>query len=343
MLQIYLTPHGFLRGALTATSASRTVRGATEVTYSVGGRHPVVGTINARNEVERVHTWVDNPVLGDILYEAVYSGYRDFGGILFPTNIVFRQGGHPVFSIVVATVQANAPVDITTSDAVRTPDSPPRVDVNMVSDGVLYLTGGTHHSVAVEMRDHVVVIEGPLNDERATAVIARVKEAIPGKPIRVVVNTHHHFDHAGGLRAFVDEGATVVTHRLNRPFYERAWGQPRTISPDRLSRSDRPAGFRTVSDRLVLTDGSRVVEVHHLAGNTHDEGLLVAYLPRERILIEADAFTVNVPNAPVPATPNPFSVNLYENIQRLKLQPARILGLHGQATDMAELRRMIQR
>ena len=344
MLQIHLTPHGFLKGAIANNATTRTVRGATEATYMVNGKYRVVGTINARNEVERVQTWIDHPVFGDMLYEGVYTGYRGFGGITFPANIVFRQGDYPVFTIAVSTVQANVPVDITVPDAVRTATTPPvTVAVQTVADGVFYLTGGSHHSVAVEMRDHVVVIEGPQNEQRSLAVIARVQETIPNKPIRYVVNTHHHVDHSGGLRPFVDEGATIVTHQMNRPFYVKAWAAPRTLGPDRLSQSRRAPVFQTMTDRHVLSDGSRTLELHRIAGNGHNDGILMAWLPRERILVEADVLTVNAPNAPVPATPNAFSVNLYDNIQRLKLEPAMILGLHGQATTMAELRRLIGR
>ena len=93
----------------------------------------------------------------------------------------------------------------------------------------------------------------------------------------------------------------------------------------------------------MLTDGARTIELHHVAGNGHHAGLLMAYLPRERILVEADVFTVHAPGGPVPATPNPYTLNFYENLQRLQMEPARILGLHGRATDMAELRRLLGR
>lgn len=344
MLQMYLTPHGFLKGAMANNATTRAAGGGTEATFMVGGKHRVVGTINARNEVERVQTWIPNDVLGDMPYEAEYSNYRDFNGVRFPARIVLKQGGHPTFEITVSAVQPNAPVDIAVPDAVRSATiPPPRVDVEKIADGVHYLTGGSHHSVAIEMRDHVVVVEGPQNEQRASAVIAKTRELIPNKPIRFVVNTHHHFDHSGGLRTFVDEGITVVTHQINRPFYEKAWALPRTLSPDRLAQSRRRATFQTFTDRHVLTDGTRNVELHHIAGNGHNAGIVMAYLPRERVLVEADVFTVNAPNAPVPATPNAYAVNLYENIQRLKLDVGPILGLHGRATDMAELRRLIGR
>ena len=89
---------------------------------------------------------------------------------------------------------------------------PVRVTTEKLADGIWYLTGGSHHSVLVEFADHVALIEAPQNEERSTAVIAEVKKLTPTKPIRYLVNTHHHFDHSGGLRTYVAEGATIVTH-----------------------------------------------------------------------------------------------------------------------------------
>ena len=88
------------------------------------------------------------------------------------------------------------------------------VVVDKLANGVYYLRGGSHHSLAIDQADHIVVVEGPQNEARSEAVIAKAKELIPNKPIRYVVNTHVHFDHSGGLRTFVDEGATVVTQAI---------------------------------------------------------------------------------------------------------------------------------
>jgi glyoxylase-like metal-dependent hydrolase (beta-lactamase superfamily II) len=207
------------------------------------------------------------------------------------------------------------------------------------------------------MRDHVILVEAPLNEARSLAVMAKVKELFPTKPIKYVVNTHHHFDHSGGLRTLVDAGAIVVTHQIDKPFYEKAWTAPHTISPDKLSQSKKPATFLTFMDKYVLTDGMRSVQVLRIADNPHADGFAMVYLPAEKLLIEADAYTpaaltpppaaAAAPAAPpagraggngrggAPAAPpapppvNPSTLNLYQNIERLKLDVAQIAALHG--------------
>jgi len=346
--QVWSTPHGFLKAAV-ANSAT-TVRGSdgVEVSFSAGGRR-FRGVLNTRNEVERVRTWLDDPVLGDMLVESTFSGYEKFGVASFPTHIVERRGGFPVLDLFVGSVELNAKVDVTVPDSVRDQAlAPTRVQVEKIGNGVYYLTGGSHHSVAIEMADHVVLVEAPLNEERSIALLAAVTETLPAKPIRFVINTHHHFDHAGGLRTFVDAGATIVTHEMNKRFYETAWSAPRSINPDRLARSMKAPAFITFTDAYTLKDASRTLELHRLTGNPHNDGFVVVYLPGEKLLIEADAFTpadgAPAPPAAPPGPPgfpapvSPTTLNLYQNIQRLKLDVAQIAALHGpRLAQMSEL------
>jgi glyoxylase-like metal-dependent hydrolase (beta-lactamase superfamily II) len=206
---------------------------------------------------------------------------------------------------------------------------------------VWYLTGGSHHSVLVEMNDHLVVIEGPQNDERATAVIAEVKKTVPNKPIKYVVNSHHHFDHAGGLGAFAAEGATIITHDANKAFLEQSLAAPRTVQPDKLAQSGKKATVEGMQDKRVLSDGTRTVELYLIQGNVHGDGIIMAYLPKEKLLVEAEVYTPTPPNAPPPAQPNPNSVNLYDNVERLKLTVDQILPLHGRKVPLGELQKAI--
>ncbi len=324
------TPQGAIRAAA-ASPRIRTAAKGTEAAFLVGDRYQVVAFINKANQLERVQTTLPNDVLGDMEVVTTYSDYRDFGGIQFPTRIVQTQGGHPTLELTVSAVQQNAAVNISVPDRVRNPPAvvAPTAASQKVADGVFWITGGSHHSLAVDMGDHIVVVEGPQNEARAELVIAEAKKIIPGKPIRFVVNTHVHFDHSGGLRTFVDEGASVVTHRANTTFYQKAWAAPRTMRADRLAKSGRKAVFRPVTDRAELkgTNG-RVVELHVLRGNPHNEQALVAWLPAEKVLFQSDMIVPPAPGAQIPP-PTPMIVNFAENLTRLSIDPDQIVGGHG--------------
>lgn len=331
LLQIWMTPHGFLKAAAAnkATVETNAVRKLRTVSFMALGKYTLRGTINDRNLVERVETRIANPLLGDMLIDATYSDYKDFSGVKFPTRIVQRQDGHPTLDVTIGDVQPNSAAAFAVSGTVPRPAPPAvRMEAQDIADGVWFLTGGAPLSLLVEFNDHVVVIEAPQDDEHTDSVIAEVKRRAPGKPIRYLVNTHLHFDHSGGLRGFVAEGVTILTHRLNKPYLERILKNPFQLNPDRLARAPRPAVIEEVGDKRALTDGRRTLELHHLRGNLHNDALLVAYLPKEKLLIQADAFHPRPGAAPLPS-PSPFTVNLLENIQRLNLDVAQLVQVHG--------------
>ena len=342
-LQLLITPQGVIKAAIkhNATVETQTVDGKkmTVTSFTVPGQFKVKAFVNDRNQVEKVESWNTNPVLGDLQTETTYADYKDFGGAQFPTRITQKQGGFPTLDLTVTDVKPNASADIQIPDNVR--QASVKVTADKVADGVWYLTGGTHHSVLIEMSDHLVVIEGPQDDARAAAVIAEVKKLVPNKPIKYVVNTHHHFDHAGGLGAFAADGATIITHDVNKAFLEQSLAAPRTIQPDKLAQSGKKATVDGMQDKRVLSDGTHTVELYLIKGTPHGDGLIMAYLPKEKLLVEADAFTPAPPNATPPAQPNPAQVNLYDNIERLNLAVDQILPLHGRKVPLAELQKAI--
>src|SRR5262245_9562679 len=155
----------------------------------------VSGYINDQHLVEKVDTWIDNAYLGDMLFEAVYSDYRDFNGVKFPMKIVQRQGGYPIFDLNVGEVRPNAAVTIQPPQgrggagaaAAAAPaaaaSAPPAVPTEKIADGVFLILGG-YAALAVDFGTHIVVLEGPQSEARANQIIAEAKKLIPGKPIR---------------------------------------------------------------------------------------------------------------------------------------------------------------
>ncbi len=336
---LWTSPHGVLKAARANYTKAATVNegGQTYTTLSFGVPDTLTATawINSAGLVVRVDSTLPNPVSGDTVASTTYSDYRDHGGVKFPSRIVQTMGRSPVLDLAVTEVQANAVVDISVPESVR--GFAERVVPTVVAPGVWYLAGGSHHSVLVEMRDHLLVVESPLYDGRALAVLAQAKQLVPGKPIRYVVNSHHHFDHAGGLRAAVAEGATLVTSEPAKAYFERVFSNPHRIKPDAMARSGRAPQIIGVTGKQVFSDGQRSVEVHEMQGSVHAQGFQMVYLPAEKLLIEADAYTPGPPNSPPPPSVNANHLNLVQNIERLGLQVDRILPLHGRVVPMADL------
>jgi glyoxylase-like metal-dependent hydrolase (beta-lactamase superfamily II) len=332
--QMWSTPHGVVKAA---AANNATVQGRV-VAFTIPGRMRVRAALNDASLVERIEAVVPHPVLGDTPVEVTYSDYKDYGGVKFPTRIRQSAGGFPTLDVTVTDVKPNVAVDVQVPEGARAAAGfYGKIATQMVADGVWYLTGGSHHSVVIEMKDHLVVVEGPLNDERALAVIAEARTLVAGKPIRYVVASHHHFDHSGGLRAFAAEGATVITHESNRTFFEGSLAAPATVAPDHMAKASRKPVVEGVRDRRVLSDGSRTVELHHIAGNAHADGLLMVYLPKEKLLSEADVFTPPPAGTPPPMPPSPFTVNFAENLKRLNLAVDRLLPIHGRIVPIADL------
>ncbi len=359
-LEIWTTPWGFLKGAAAngATVKTETVNGKRYqvVTWSPSIKSPggkayrVVGYIDADKLVGKVQTWVEHPVFGDMLVESEYSFYRDNNGLKYPTEIVQKRAGWPVFDLQVLGAFAN-PAKLKTlmtvpgpaggaggggpppAAAGAAPAPAPAVSTKL-ADGV-YQIRGAYNSLAVEFADYVLLFEpGPQNEARALAGIAETRRLFPGKPIRYGVITHHHIDHTGGIEAVAAEGITIVTPEVNKAFLEKALSAPRTLAPDALARSGRKAVIETFKgDKRVFQDATRTVEIHVIKGLPHADGLVVAWLPKEKILVYADMFNFPPANAPVP-DPQVIGTRVFvENITRLGLDPVSILSIHTMTPD----------
>jgi glyoxylase-like metal-dependent hydrolase (beta-lactamase superfamily II) len=336
--QLWITPHGVLKAVQrNAATLSAGEGGSHKLAFTEPGRLRAVATINADGLVTQVDSTYPDPVMGDTAVTTTYADYKDFGGVKFPTRVRQSAGGHPTLDLAIKEVQPNAPVTaLAVPDAARNPVE--RVAAEKVAEGVWHLAGGSHNSVLIEMSDHLVLVETPLNDARTQAVIDHAKTLVPNKPIRYAVNSHAHFDHSGGVRAAVAEGATIVTMAGNVPYFERVLATPNSVAPDRMARAGKPSRLQGVpGDKGQLGDATRTIELHKISGGPHSDTMLMVYLPKEKLLIEADAYTPLPPNTPPPATPNANNVNLIDNIERLKLAVERILPLHGRVVPLAEL------
>jgi glyoxylase-like metal-dependent hydrolase (beta-lactamase superfamily II) len=315
-LNIWTTPWGFLKGAAANNATVRQQGGQQLVSFTPpnlkspsGQTYSVTGYINNQNLVSKVETRVDHAVVGDLLVEFEYSNYQNMNGVQVPTRIVQKQAGMPTFDAEIKTAMPN-PSNLT---ALLTPPPPPAgrgggpggaaggpppapaaPPVEKLGDGVFKI-GGNYTSLAVDMGDHILVVESGQSDARGLAVMAAAKQAIPNKPIRFVVNSHPHFDHASGLAAAVAEGTTILTHNNNEKVLEQLLSGPRTLTGDSLSKvtNRRTNVVQGVGDRDVRkgTNG-KVVELFRIP-NEHSDGMLGVYLPAEKVVWSADITAVN--------------------------------------------------
>src|SRR3712207_5466545 len=213
--------------------------------------------------------YVAHPMLGDVLLETEFDDWRDVDGVKLPMRITQRLDGRwPLSDIRLTSAQVNADVgDLSAPVAVRAAQPPTptvNVTVDSVAPGVWLLACQSHHSVAIEMGDHMLLVEAPQSDARTLAVIAKARELRPAKPLRAVINTHHHFDHAGGIRAAMSESLAVITHAGNAAFYRDLAGRRFQIVEDALSQKPQPPRIESVATRRVIRDSSRSVELHHI-------------------------------------------------------------------------------
>ena len=347
--QLWMTPHGLVKAAL---ANGVEVKGRT-FPLALEGQAMTV-TVGAADLIEKVDYLVDSPVLGDVPIQVVYSDYRDFGGVKFPTHIIEKTDGYLTLDITIAEVKPNASaaLDVPRALAAAPPRAVtaasgapalPRVDAKQVGPGVWHLVASSYGSMLIEFKDFLLMFEGPIDDARSTAANEWARRTVPGKPIKYLVNTHTHFDHAGGVREYAAEGITIITHEMNRSYYEKIWERPHTVKPDRLSQNPRTPRWETMTDRKTVTDGTRTLELYKLVGNGHNPYILIGYLPAEKILLYGDMYNPPEGNDPRDlARTNEYADNLYDNIvNRFKLDPRLIVPVHGQAVPFDNLKKAI--
>jgi len=353
-LEFYITPWGFLKGAA-ANNATVSRRKADGKNYTVltwsptvkaasGKNYVINGYVNDQNNVERVETWLGENIMGDMHILATYTGWRDFGGVMAPSKIVQTRGGWPFFEVDVKAAKAN-PADLATlvpapaggrggaggaagaGGGRGAPAAPPALVVTSekLGNGLYRLTTGpgSYDSVIVEFKDYIMMLEAGQSEARALAYVAETKKLIPNKPIRYVMNTHPHADHTGGLPVLVAEGATIITQKNNVEFLEKALNTPRTLLSDTLAKNPKKAKIEAVTEKKVYSDGTRTVELYHVAPVPHSNGLMIAFIPKEKVLFQGD-FSLPDPGQPA----NDHVKALVPILDKLNLDFTRYINVH---------------
>jgi glyoxylase-like metal-dependent hydrolase (beta-lactamase superfamily II) len=341
---------------LTAAGRAETLRDLGEATFE-NRKHRVITFADSdgaqialyldaqTRRLSKLETLADNAVLGDVVAEIVFSDYRPVNGVQLPHRVVNRTAGEVTQDLQYSEIKANtSPADSMfepPAGAVAGKSLPGAgtVVATKLADGVFLVEGSTHNSLAVVQGDAILLIEAPLGEERSQAVIAKLAEVVPGKPVKSVVATHYHYDHSGGLRAFIAAGATIYTTAGNRDFVTKMAATPHVIKPDALARKPSAPKLEVVSGKKQLGDAAHPVELYDIGPGPHVDEMLVAYLPKEKILFFADVFGIPAYGPIPPGTP--ANRDFSDKIKKLGIDVQTLAPAHGKVGTMKDVQKAL--
>jgi glyoxylase-like metal-dependent hydrolase (beta-lactamase superfamily II) len=290
-------------------------------------------------------TLADDPIVGDRRTTSWLTRWEDVargGGVKYFRQYDVEWNGrlqtHSVFTAVA--INAELPdslfliPDSIAARAQRANPTPPPVTVRLVelAPGVWRAEGGSHHSLVVEQPTRLVVVEAPLNARRSAAVLDTLRVRFPSKPVGLVVNTHHHYDHSGGVRGYLAAGIPVVTHARNAAFIRGLARAGKTVEPDALSRRRQAASpaVQTLEDSLVLGAGDSRVVIYRLP-TAHVEGMVAAYVPAARLVFTSDVLSPAATLAPA------GSQEIVRFVRARALTVERVAGGHGGVANWVDV------
>jgi len=318
----------------------------------------------------RIRTLDYDNIWGDVTYDLVLADWKAMDGLRVATSRKYELNGRPVIDIKITDGKVNAPLAadrLTIPAAFKTGASKPAtgpvpyqwvirrqfIGTYLDSDapsydtratsglrleerapGVQHVVGGSHHSLIVEMRDYLIVFDAPVSDGHSNWILSAAHTKYPGKPVRFLVLTHHHMDHAGGVRAFAAQGATIIVGQGNGEHFRRVLAAPFKRNPDLGTRDLTATPIAEVSDKRLFSDGTREVGVYVIE-NPHATGLLIGYVADARLGFVADIWSPGA--GPLPDKLNPNLAALVAGVKKAGISPLRFAGGHGAVADYAPL------
>jgi glyoxylase-like metal-dependent hydrolase (beta-lactamase superfamily II) len=360
--QFQKLPQFLLHEVLTERAASLRSLGESEI---AGRRYEVITFIDREQRqvalyfdaqtklLSRYEYLLSDPAVGDTKAEFVYQGYRDIAKLKVPTGVSSRTGQHSAseasYEIQINPMLAESQFALPDGFQMVAPGAPiPANRMTGIAKDV-YLIENVENSfynvLVVAFDEFLLVAEAPENrphtglSERA---IARIKEKLPGKPIKYLVFSHHHIDHGCGARAYIAEGTTIITTPGNRSFIETMAAAKFTLKPDALARAPRQAKLEIIANKKhVIRDAHHVVELYDIGPYWHANEEVLVYLPQEKLLFEGDLFTSGSGDDVAPAQDHP--ILLAEKIKELGLDVQQIAGVHGRLRPIADLHKSIEK
>ena len=186
--------------------------------------------------------------------------------------------------------------------------------------------------MVVNFKDYIVVVEGPSNEARGDADYRRGEEAGSRQAHQVRHQYPRAFRSQRGLRPFVAEGATIVTSQGNKGYWEHIMQNPHTIAPDKLWMMTQHPKVKVeyVGESKKMVGGDNEIDLYHVDNSMHNDAMLMVYLPKQKVLIEADEFNVlgnPAPTSPA-ANPNQYQI-MCRNEYAEAIDKAVFPGLQG--------------
>src|SRR5687767_3163271 len=322
----------------------------------------------------RIRTLDYDNIWGDVTYDLVLSDWRDFAGVKIPMHRKTELNGRRVVETQLTDLRINPPVDAARFDvpaelrsgaakpATRNvpyqwvirrqfigtymdsdnvsydTNGSPGLRLQEIAPGVHQIQGGTHNSLVVEMSDHLIVLDAPVTDAQSVWLVGQTRARFPGKPIRWLALTHHHMDHAGGLRGILAEGGTLVVGQGAGAHFRRVLEAPMTRNPDLRPQSFHMTPILEVPESHVMSDSTGRQVIVYMMDNPHAKGMLMGWVPHARLGYVTDIWT---PGPPLPAKPNPGLMSVVNTVKRAGLQPERFAGGHGSTDDYAKLVKLV--
>jgi glyoxylase-like metal-dependent hydrolase (beta-lactamase superfamily II) len=353
-----LFPHLLLQEVSTRAETLRWLgngpNGAEVITFADGGGTQFTLYFDSQTKLlTKYESLGDDPIFGDVLRESGFAEYREVGGLKIPARNIFRYAGDLVSDLRYDEIKVNshpgADVFQVPANFARGPETlgPLSPTLSTLAEGVYFVNGMSagavwfYSQLVVVFRDYLLVVESPLNNGVSRLVIAKIKEVAGGKPIKYVVPTHYHFDHIGGIRSYLAQGATVVTTPGNKALIERMAGASHSFRPDELSTGVQKPSIETFKDKKVISDGERTVELYDVGPSPHADEMVIVYLPHEKILFVTDLCMTRVTGKIPPRSQT--NIDFGEKLRRLNLQVETIANGHGWVGKMTELQDSLER
>lgn len=294
--------------------------------------------------LSKFETLITDRFAGESVLETRFTGQKKVGNYIVPARRVNVLNGEVTNDFGFADVAFNSelrPETFKVPEGMRAVTFPTPTPVTKHAEKIYTTSAGGYNVLFVDFNDHVFVMEAPGNDRVSLQAIEQIKKTIPGKPIKYVAVTHHHDDHAGGIRTYMAEGATLIITPGEQEFFKKVSNVRFTAEPDSLTRTPREPKFEPIQNgKRVLTDGTTTVEIYDIGTGPHAEGMLVAYFPDQKLIYQGDLLN-RPPNGDYPIA-NDTSVHFLNWIDSKKLAIEVTIPVHGTPTTIAEFRKAVE-